>query len=268
MIFTVFGNGPRSAPKPTTLPEIEKPAQQPISSTPEQEASTENVNSIIQNEATPEPSITLLPQEINQNLPGESANTPKNLPETTVLPAEITNDVQQANPGFSYQNNNFYPAVVAPQQNPFASFPVPNYSNNPYLQGLLPGGGNQPQNNVNNLLPPPQNAVPLPPAAVSPQIPQNPAPLPQAPAGVPLPAPGANNNPYLQNLNPQNVQSNQPFPSIPVAAAQPPQITQSYPTPCTNLPGSTYQNAIPTSYQPQNLPASTGKYFACVNFLN
>lgn len=152
------------------------------------------------------------------------------------------------------------PPVALPPQNAQTPVPVvpPNVqiNNNPYLQ------------NPSNVPPsssyvPPQNSV----------VP--------APAGSSV---NLSNNPYLQNLGPNNVSPSKPsgeagnqnsnafFPSIPASSAVPQTPTQSYPTPCTNIPssqfpvqGTTY--AVPasqfvtqgTTYQPQNYYPATSK---------
>lgn len=222
----------------------------------------------------------------------------------TIQPVAVSNPYPQSpissNPVSPFQPNQpangYYPGSFAGSQ---ASFPAPNYSNNPYLQGLLPGGGNQqasvpvqpPPQNAIPAISPPQNAVPLPPAVVIP--PQNAVPVPHPPQNavhvppqnlpnIPANSPTisnnnpfiqnqvppqnqasgvSNNNPYLQNLNPSAIPSQNPqvggvtnqnsnpfFPSVPISQAP----TQSYPTPCTNIPSNTqyFNPSQGTTFQP------------------
>lgn len=178
------------------------------------------------------------------------------------------------------QGSNFYPvppSTTAPvPQNSFlgsqASFPSPNYNNNPYLQGLVPSGSNS---NVQsqgfqpvppqNLIPPqnvapPQNFIPVPPQNVAP--PQNLVPVPPQNA-VPVPP--------LNTQNPVPVPPQVAVPLPPVAVSppnsplpiQPPSISNNNPVsppqgaqipvaPPLNLNNNPYLQNLNPGVAPQN----------------
>lgn len=218
----------------------------------------------------------------------EAKDSSREAPTTT---SERTNDVQN-------------PAPVPPQPvpgNPVqlsgnqASFPAPNYSNNPYLQGLggsaLPSVGAPPQQvlpavptagpsvgNQNNVAVP--SAVPavVPSTFVPPpnSVQVSPSPLPNNPVFVSVAPPQAssspttlniNNNPYLQGGSSSTVQpstssvnvaqssNGQPQPTLLPPSPIVPQQPSSSSVPPANL-NNPYLQGVSSTNQPSLVPSN------------